>query len=166
MIRQLKKSDVDKYINLLYQLDDETDQMMLMPDERTTSTDDVLSMIKDHIHHIWAAESKDEFVGYITAVRGNYIKNRHTAYVVIGILEDYRNQGIGKKLFAEVEKWATNNGVLRLELTVICDNKPAVSLYRKVGFEIEGTRKNALFNLNGYVDEYFMSKILGNGNFI
>ena len=36
------------------------------------------------------------------------------------------------------DRWA---GVLRLELTVFVDNTPAIALYRKFGFEIEGTNR-------------------------
>ena len=49
----------------------------------------------------------------------------------------------------------------RLELTVFCENTPAVRLYRKMGFEIEGIRRNSM-KLDGvYKDEYAMAKMLG-----
>ncbi len=39
-------------------------------------------------------------------------------------------------------------------------NERAVGLYQKVGFEIEGTRKNSLFVNGKYVDEYYMALIM------
>ena len=50
---------------------------------------------------------------------------------------------------------------LNIELTVYVDNAPAVAVYQKLGFEIEGTgRKYALRN-GEYVDAYFMARLKG-----
>lgn len=47
----------------------------------------------------------------------------------------------------------------RLELTVRCDNEPAIHLYRKNGFVVEGVKKHTM-RVNGeYVDEYTMAKL-------
>ena len=49
--------------------------------------------------------------------------------------------------------------VHRLELTVVAENIPAINLYLKSGFIIEGTARHA-FRLDGrFIDEYHMSKI-------
>ena len=39
-------------------------------------------------------------------------------------------------------------------------NERAIRLYKKMGFEIEGTKKHSLFVNGQYVDEYYMAKIL------
>ncbi|KHF26789.1 putative acetyltransferase YhhY [Anoxybacillus sp. BCO1] len=63
-------------------------------------------------------------------------------------------------LLTELERWAREKGVHRLELTVVIDNAPAISLYQKMGFEQEGVKRHSL-NINGrYVDEYCMAKLL------
>lgn len=38
--------------------------------------------------------------------------------------------------------------------------EPGIALYKKQGFEIEGTRKHAYIINGQYVDEYYMGKIL------
>jgi len=45
-------------------------------------------------------------------------------------------------------------------LTVVTQNKAGLSLYKKMGFEIEGTKRDSLFIDGKYVDEYYMSKLL------
>lgn len=52
------------------------------------------------------------------------------------------------------------NRIVRLELTVLCTNKIALNLYKKSGFEIEGTKRKSMYIDGEYVDEYYMSKII------
>src|SRR3712207_8890917 len=54
-------------------------------------------------------------------------------------------------LFRSADNWLN---VLRLELDVYVDNEPAVALYRKFDFEIEGTHRQAAFREGRYVDTY------------
>ena len=58
------------------------------------------------------------------------------------------------------DKWARENDVLRLELTVECTNVNAIRLYEKSGFKKEGLREKSM-NLDGeLIDEYYMAKII------
>ncbi len=81
-------------------------------------------------------------VGYLFAVGGNTKKNKHCAYIVIGILQEYQGIGIGTLLFKALDNWASNQRIRRLELTVMKENLAGVKLYEKSGFEIEGVKKN------------------------
>jgi putative acetyltransferase len=47
----------------------------------------------------------------------------------------------------------------RIALTVYTDNKAALALYKKFGFEIEGTHRRYAFRDGGYVDAYSMARI-------
>ena len=47
-------------------------------------------------------------------------------------------------LNSELDKWARENNLTRLELTVVSSNMVAKHLYEKNGFKIEGTRKNTM----------------------
>ena len=62
-------------------------------------------------------------------------------------------------LNSELDKWARENNLTRLELTVVSSNMVAKHPYEKNGFEIEGTRKNAMIIDGKYVDEYYMAKL-------
>ena len=66
---------------------------------------------------------------------------------------------IGSKLFSELDIWAIENNITRLELSVICSNTIAKHLYEKNGFKVEGIKKNAMIIDGKYVDEFFMAKI-------
>jgi putative acetyltransferase len=47
----------------------------------------------------------------------------------------------------------------RIELEVFVDNTPAIKLYEKRGFEIEGTLHDYAFRDGEYVDSYIMARL-------
>ncbi|NMB90388.1 MAG: GNAT family N-acetyltransferase, partial [Chloroflexi bacterium] len=51
-------------------------------------------------------------------------------------------------------------GIHRLELTVMTHNQRALALYRKMGFEIEGTLRHNMRVDGVYVDEYSLAQLL------
>lgn len=58
-------------------------------------------------------------------------------------------------------KWCKDNHLEQLELGVVSENEAALSLYKSLGFEIFGTKKNSLkYDDGSYADEYIMIKFL------
>ncbi len=47
----------------------------------------------------------------------------------------------------------------RIELTVYTDNAPAIALYKRNGFEIEGTHRDFAFRGGSFVDAHAMARI-------
>jgi RimJ/RimL family protein N-acetyltransferase len=88
---------------------------------------------------------------------------KHSAYLVIGILSQYTGQGIGTKLFQALDEWARTHHILRLELTVVVQNEAGVALYKKMGFEVEGIKRNSLMINNSLFDQYYMAKLNKSG---
>ena len=100
-------------------------------------------------------------MGCLEAVGGGYHKTHHNVHVVVAILLRFTGQGIGTRLFGELERWASERGLHRLQLSVMFDNQRALRLYQSLGFQIEGVKRHSM-RINGlYVDEYYMSKLLG-----
>lgn len=59
----------------------------------------------------------------------------------IAVKEEYRRQGIGKRLMAELVRLAKDNGVRYMTLEVRDSNEAAINLYKGFGFEVKGVRK-------------------------
>lgn len=164
--RTLELNQIDDFWELLNNLDAETDYMMYEPNERMQIT--YVQELKNDIENnvilgndfLQVAIDNQKIVGYIRAERGKFNRIRHTAYIVVGILKDYRGKGIGTSFFEKLNCWATENGIKRLELTVECHNETARHLYEKSGFKIEGTRKKSMFVNGSFVNEFYMAKIL------
>jgi len=163
MIRKIELKDAESFLYMLRQLDSETDFMMYEPGERKTTVDEIKSVIQNAYSSnslILVAEENGKLVGFLSAERGFANKIKHSAYIVIGLLKNYRGRKIGTNLFEELNKWALENGITRLELTVMTSNDIAISLYKKMGFKIEGLKEKSILVDGKYVDEYYMSKIL------
>ena len=138
--------------------------MMLEPGERSTPLEEQSRQIRGILlrdnQTILVAEVGGELVGYVAALGGDFRRNRHCAHIVAGVLQGFCGRGIGTRLFSEVEQWARRGSVHRLELTVMAHNDRAINLYRKMGYEIEGSRRDSLLVNGSYVDEYYMGKLL------
>lgn len=81
----------------------------------------------------------------------------HCGTLGIGVVKPYRSQGIGEKLIATALEKAQHIGLTRVELTVREHNKPAVQLYEKFGFTVEGIKRKALRLDNTYENLICMS---------
>ncbi|MCS5422331.1 MULTISPECIES: GNAT family N-acetyltransferase [Psychrilyobacter] len=161
-IRQIEEKDVELFLNLMMELDNETKFMMLEPGERKNDLYITRSIIKNNLENsfMYVVEEENKLVGFLTGERGSANRIKHTVYIVIGILGGHRGKGIGRQLFEELEIWAGKNNIKRLELTVMTHNKKAVNLYRKMGFKIEGVKEHSILLDGKFIDEYYMGKIL------
>ncbi len=84
----------------------------------------------------------------------------HMGHIGMSVHDDYQGQGIGTALMEAVVDMADNwLNLKRLELDVYIDNEPGVRLYKKFGFEIEGTRKSLAFRDGEFVDAYSMARL-------
>lgn len=164
LIREISIDDAENLINLVKEVERKSDFMLMEAGERKTTPEQQQRQLErleqQNNSTIFVAEEKEKLVGYLIAIGGTVKRTKHSAYLVIGVLQEYRGKGIGTKLFDNVIKWAPKHNVSRLELSVVTKNKAGLALYKKNGFDIEGTKRNSL-NINGETfDEYFMSKLL------
>ena len=138
--------------------------MLYEPGERQTTLEQQqrrLEALSNATRHaMLLAELNDNIVGFVTGSGGNLKRNRHTLSIVIGVLQAFAGQGVGRLLMAALENWAVTNEFHRLELTVIAHNDTAIRLYKSCGFESEGVRADALVIDDQYVDELYMAKII------
>jgi RimJ/RimL family protein N-acetyltransferase len=164
IIREINVEDAENFINLIKEVEAKTDFMLMGAGERKTTPEQQrkqLERIEQQSNStIFVAEEERKLVGYLVAMGGTVKKTKHSAYIVIGILEEFRGKGIGTGLFQNLEQWALKNNISRLELTVVTENNAGVALYKKSGFEIEGTKRNSLTINEKLFDEYYMSKLL------
>jgi RimJ/RimL family protein N-acetyltransferase len=163
LIRIAEPIDAEELVSLM-QLVERSNFMLFEPGERKLSPEQqrkrIESMKEEKTSTIFVAEDNERLIGYMFVIGGNPIRTKHSVYLVIGIHEKYRGQGIGAKLFKIMEEWAIKHHIHRLELTVMEHNKAGIALYNKMGFEIEGIKRHSLLIDGKYIDEYYMSKLL------
>ena len=163
-IREIKLDDAERLVNLIKKVESKSQYMLFESGERNISPEQQLKRIevmkKEGNSTIFVAEENGVLIGYLFAMGGIAKRNRHSVYLVIGILSEYRGLGVGTKLFLHLEDWAREHSVHRLELSVVTRNEAGLQLYKKMGFDIEGTKRHSLFIDGEFVDEYYMSKLL------
>jgi RimJ/RimL family protein N-acetyltransferase len=163
VIRKIDPGDAESFLNMLKQLDAETEFMLYEPGERTTSVEEMKLKIDNTLKSgslLLIEEENSKIEGFLSADKGFANRIIHSAYIVIGVLKGCAGKGIGTELFKELGKWASENNITRLELTVMAHNDKAINLYKKMGFKIEGLKEKSLIVDGKYVDEYYMGKIL------
>jgi L-phenylalanine/L-methionine N-acetyltransferase len=87
-------------------------------------------------------------------------RRRHVLMLGVSVLPHAQRRGVGSALMAAMCDYADRwTGALRIELTVYTDNHAAIALYRKFGFEIEGTHRGYALRDGQYVDAYSMARL-------
>lgn len=163
-VRIAQIRDSGALIRMKQKLDEQTTFMLLEPGERNLNEAEQRDMIRYALRsansNIFLAEHEGQIIGYLEAIGGKVARNRHSVYIVVGVLQEYANRGIGRRLFQTMIHWAQDRHLHRLELNVQGNNERALHLYRSLGFRIEGIQKNALVVEHRYVDLIQMGLLL------
>lgn len=164
IVRKIRVDDANEFTQLVKEVEASSEFMLMEPGERKTTPEQQRKQLeaieRQNNSTIFVAEENGRLIGYLIAIGGSVKRTKHSAYVVIGILKEYRGKGIGGSLFQNVMEWAPQHHISRLELTAVTENEAGVALYKKVGFEIEGTKRNSLVIQGKSYNEYYMAKIL------
>lgn len=118
------------------------------------------------------AEPPEGFYSLVACVDGEVVgqiglqtfpnrpRRRHVGEIGMMVRDDWQGKGVGTALMQAVvdlaDKWLN---LYRLELDVYTDNEPAIKLYKKFGFEIEGRRVGMAFRDGQFVDSYAMARV-------
>ena len=151
--RDAKVEDAEKIVAFYNYVGGETSYLSFEKDEYPMT----VSEQEDEIRSM----DGEEIAGIATIHSTHKIKARHDGELGIVVAKKYQKQGIGSRLIQMLIDWCKGNGVTtRISLDTRADNIPAVALYMKFGFEIEGCRKNSTL-LNGvYYDLYIMGMMI------
>jgi ribosomal protein S18 acetylase RimI-like enzyme len=164
-IRSVTTGDADALCRLLTQLVRESPFLGPEPDEQGHRPDRLAAHIEQNLSGgrglIVGAWERGRMVGYVEAAVGGFRANRHVVSIQgVGVLERAQGAGIGRAMLEELVRWARAQRKRRLALTVREDNLRAQSLYRGIGFEIEGTLKDQVRSQGVYRAEHLMALIL------
>ena len=162
-VRQLTNKDIPEYLHLTKYIDNETAFLSVDPEDPRPKFMEMVAALAQKNQLFLVAEHQDGYlVGHLGAFwrRGKGKRVRHCVHIGLGVVKDFWGKGIGTLMFEAMEKWAKEQGITRLELDVMTNNERGVALYKKMGFEIEGTKRQSICIDGEYIDEYMMSKIL------
>ncbi|HEY5921288.1 MAG TPA: GNAT family N-acetyltransferase [Kofleriaceae bacterium] len=137
----------------------------LAPDEITTTLEqekDLLAAIEASPHAIMlVAEAGGKVVGELSLkVISSRRAVQHVATLGMSVKLDWRGKGVGRALMTDALEWAPSAGIKRIELYVYVRNAPAIALYEKFGFTVEGRRKSFIREGDTYLDDFVMARLL------
>ena len=118
------------------------------------------------------AEPPDGLFMLVACVEGEVVGNlgletspnrprmKHVGSIGMAVRDDWQGRGVGTALMEAALDLADNwLNLTRIELRVYVDNSAAVTLYKRFGFEIEGTHRRLAFRNGEYVDAYSMARL-------
>jgi ribosomal protein S18 acetylase RimI-like enzyme len=106
----------------------------------------------------FVADDGGRTVGWCDVVRSTIPVYRHRGTLGVGVLADYRGQGLGMRLVHAALDAARAADIERVDLAVYGRNTRAVALYRKAGFREVGIRKDGK-KLDGEYDDVVLMDI-------
>lgn len=163
-VRQIEIEDAENWLNLLKQLNKESNFMLYTENDREFN----LNKCKEHIKNIrnnlnteilLAENSNKQIVGYLLGETCNIQKKNHIMSICGGVLKEY-HQGLGRNLIEGIIYIAKKRGIKRLELSVLNSNKICINTCRKMGFVSEGIKISAVRVDDTYEDELMMGMLL------
>jgi len=118
------------------------------------------------------AEPADGQIGLVACVENEVVgqidvhtfpnrpRRRHVGQIGMAVRDDWQGKGVGTALMQAAvdlaDKWLN---LTRLELEVYTDNAPAIRLYQKFGFVLEGTATLFAFRDGQFVDVHHMARL-------
>lgn len=165
LFRNAAEEDAEMLLSYLKTTCGETRFLVKEPEEITMTTEQEKAFITRQNE---SAESilmlgflDGEYVGNCSLMGNSTGRFKHRASIGIALYQKYTGLGIGRKMLEYLIELAEEKGMEQLELEVVADNERAVSLYKKLGFEICGTFPKQMKYKDGtYADAYFMVKKL------
>jgi L-phenylalanine/L-methionine N-acetyltransferase len=113
----------------------------------------------EDLYHLVACVD-EEVVGQLGLETFTRPRRRHVGEIGMAVRDDWQGKGVGTALMEAALDLADNwLGLTRIELSVYTDNTAGVALYKKFGFEVEGTNRRYAYRNGEYVDAYSMARI-------
>ena len=106
------------------------------------------------------AEMEGKVVGHGNLTAQSAPRRAHIGEIVIGVDDNFVGRGIGSAILTALLDVADNwRGLKRVELTVYADNGPAIRLYTRHGFVVEGRHVKAGLTDGEYHDLLTMARL-------
>ena len=166
-IRSVKPEEAGELLRLMKQTSGESLGMLRYPDDTFPSVE----AEERYLEHMMGCDNGAQIGAYVD---GKLIgcagincpgvgkrKVLHRCEIGLSIEKKYWDQQIGTRMIEALIELAQRVGYEQMELEVFTDNERAIHVYKKMGFEIYGTRPNAMKLDDGtYQDEHLMVKYL------
>jgi RimJ/RimL family protein N-acetyltransferase len=170
LIREAQPADAAALLTTVKTYLHDSAYIPLQPEEFQVSEEDERSWIESFLVRdnslLLVAVHKGHLVGNIDVTGSTRRASRHTGVIGMGLLKEWRGNGLGTALLRSVVQWARHNPVLeKLWLQVYGANASGITIYRKAGFVECGVQKDFFKTPDGhYADNVTMMLDVKQGN--
>lgn len=100
----------------------------------------------------------DKMIGYFRL--SEWSKQNRTIYIGADISKEMRGKGIGKQAYIEfLKKIFVERKLSKVLLEVLSSNFRARNLYERLGFAVDGVRRNSIWRSQGYWDDSILMSL-------
>lgn len=125
-------------------------------DSRTFTYEQSLKWFKENNPNYYIILNKNIAIGYFR-ISNHSIINKNL-YIGADIHPLYCNKGLGYKSYILFLDYIfTKYDLHKVSLEVLETNEKALNLYKKIGFKIEGIRREEVYKNNKYINSILMS---------
>lgn len=157
-IRNIEETDIEGFHNALSSVVNEREYLLTLNPPSLSNVSDFVHKNIDNNFAQYVAVLDREVIGWADIIPREAEAMKHVGLLGMGVVAAHRGKGIGSKLLENVIRSSWGAGLKRIELEVFTTNTVAVNLYKKNGFELEGTKRNARYLDGRYVDAHFMAQ--------
>ncbi len=163
IIREVRLSDAEQIIMFKRLVAAESEFLISYPEEIEDLVEQrriITLYLTDRRRIFLVAEYQGKIIGIITLYGSHRKKILHKGELGISVRKPFWGMGVGSALMQECLKIARERGFKKIQLEVMQGNERAMALYKKFGFEVEGIKKNVIFQNGKYYDLVVMGKWL------
>lgn len=159
-IEQVSIEDAGSVVDFLNAVAGETDFLTFGFGEFPLSVEDEATTIQDCIEKntclMLVAKMNGKIVSQLFLSVSLQPRLAHIGDIGISVSKQYWGMSIGTQMIVTAIEWAKRKKLTKLQLQVRTDNVGAIHLYRKLGFNIEGTISRAIKINDVFFDEFVM----------
>jgi putative acetyltransferase len=125
-------------------------------DSRKFSLSETQSWFLEYKPDYYIIEEDKKMIGYFRV--SNYSKVNSNLYIGADIHPNYKGKGYGYSSYKEfIPTLFKKYNLNKISLEVLSTNKVAIALYQKLGFKLDGIKRQEVLKNNNYIDSIIMS---------
>jgi len=132
-------------------------------DSRTFSLEETVNWFNTSHPNFWIIWNDDIRIGYFRT--SNYSNINKNIYIGADLHEDYRGRGLAYESYCKFILLLFNElNLHKISLEVLESNQRGINLYKKLGFKVEGIKRDEVYKNGVWINSIIMSMFINELN--
>lgn len=156
-----KSEQASQIVSFLNHVGGETDFLTFGHNEFDVSVAQEKEIIRECLEDYYGnimliGQIDNNIVSHLMLQRDKSSRTQHVGHLGLSVSKKCWGLSIGKHMMLHAIDVALPRGITKMQLQIRTDNNRGYNLYKKLGFNVEGTLKKSIKIQNDYFDEYIM----------